>query len=79
MQIGIARGSLAARGFTAHPSCRLAAPRQPPAHPHATAAQPYFEQGLASEHSSPITATPWISISMPGRAKLEMVSSALAG
>src|SRR5262249_44545156 len=40
----------------------------------------YFcEHGLAAEHSSPMTAMPWISISMPGRAKLETVISALPG
>src|SRR5262249_46125315 len=41
---------------------------------------PHFaEHGLAAEHSSPMTAMPWISISMPGRAKLETVISALPG
>jgi hypothetical protein len=37
------------------------------------------EHGFAAEQSSPITAMPWISISMPGRAKFDTVISALAG
>jgi len=39
----------------------------------------YFKHGFAAEQSSPITAMPWISISMPGRAKFETVMSALPG
>jgi hypothetical protein len=35
------------------------------------------EHGFALEQLSPITAIPWISISMPGRAKLDTVISAL--
>ena len=37
------------------------------------------EHGFAFEHLSPITAMPWISISMPGTAKFDTVMSALPG
>jgi hypothetical protein len=37
------------------------------------------EQGLSFEQLSPITPTAWISISIPGRAKLVTVISALPG
>jgi len=37
------------------------------------------EQGLLLEQLSPITPTDWISISMPGRAKLVTVINALTG
>jgi hypothetical protein len=40
---------------------------------------PSAEQGLSVEQRSPITPTAWISISMPGRAKLVTVMSALPG
>jgi len=35
--------------------------------------------GLAFEHLSPITATPWISINIPGTAKFDTVIRALPG
>ena len=40
---------------------------------------PSAEQGFSVEQRSPITPTAWISISMPGRAKLVTVMSALPG
>ena len=42
---------------------------------------PYWggEHGLAFVQSSPITATPWISISEPGTAKFDTVIKALPG
>ena len=42
-------------------------------------AWPSAEQGWSLEQRSPITPTDWISISMPGRAKLVTVMSALPG
>ncbi|TMH43658.1 MAG: hypothetical protein E6H54_10890 [Betaproteobacteria bacterium] len=42
-------------------------------------ASPSAEQGLSAEQRSPITPIAWISISMPGRAKLVTVMSALPG
>src|SRR5258708_2485614 len=37
------------------------------------------EHGLAFEHRSPITATPWTSINIPGTAKFDTVIRALPG
>jgi hypothetical protein len=58
----------------------------PPAYTPGSRGRAYFffawpsaEQGLSDEQRSPITATAWISISTPGRAKLVMVTSALPG
>ena len=46
---------------------------------HRFFAWPSAEQGCSPEQRSPITPTAWISISMPGRAKLVTVISALPG
>src|SRR3989442_717419 len=46
---------------------------------HRFFAWPSAEQGCSLEQRSPITPTAWISISMPGRAKLLTVISALPG
>src|SRR6267143_483852 len=46
---------------------------------HRFFAWPSAEQGWSLEQRSPITPTAWISISMPGRAKLLTVISALPG
>src|SRR6267143_302401 len=46
---------------------------------HCFFAWPSAEQGWSLEQRSPITPTAWISISMPGRAKLLTVISALPG
>src|SRR5262249_52328984 len=42
-------------------------------------AWPSAEQGFSLEQRSPLTPTAWISISIPGRAKLVTVMSALPG
>ena len=53
--------------------------------PHAPASRPPHRAGHCGRHEfsfeqrSPITATPWISISMPGTAKFDTVISALPG
>jgi hypothetical protein len=39
----------------------------------------HFEQGAVAEHSSPITAVPLISTTMPGNARWLIVTNELAG
>ncbi len=70
----------AAAAIAALPCSARSSPRPANARPdYLFFAWPSAEQGWSFEQRSPITPTDWISISMPGRAKLVTVMSALPG